>query len=222
MTDQISDKKEDVDYNNIFNLKPDPVLSLNDLLLSDSSGFLNFSLSYTQKSVSEIHLIPNVPDSVQRAFKVSKDLFIFGYFRYYFFTVSQHYAFLALEAAIKSKYVESLGKTAILTMEKSSLQGEIIAPTYRLIEDFCMSRRKLGWNVRELRVNNEPFPHNGKKLVQWLVDNKIIQKSESDLYDAGLYLRNEHSHLEQMAIIYPSATILQRIAYQINRLFFTS
>ncbi|MDE2588084.1 MAG: hypothetical protein KGL95_00235 [Patescibacteria group bacterium] len=44
MTDEILDKNDEVDYNKIFNLKPDPVLSLNDLLLSDSQEFLNFSL----------------------------------------------------------------------------------------------------------------------------------------------------------------------------------
>lgn len=55
-------------------------------------------------SVSSINLIQNVPREVKEVFEISKRLFIFGYFYYRFFTVSQHYAFLALESALKNKY----------------------------------------------------------------------------------------------------------------------
>lgn len=207
------------DYNKIFNLTSDPIISFNELTKSDSRGMLNFALSYVQESISKIQLIPNVPESVKHAFKVSKDLFIFGYFRYEFFTISQHYAFLALEAAIKTRYAMSLGKTAILTMPNTKLRHEIPVPSYHLIEEFCRNAKKQGWNVRTIKVNDKIFPYSGRKLVQWLVNEKIIRKWESDLYDAGLYIRNSLSHLEQMSIHYPSATILQRVSDQINYLF---
>lgn len=54
--------------------------------------------------VSSINLIQNVPKEVKEVFEISKRLFMFSYFYYRFFTVSHHYAFLALESALKNKY----------------------------------------------------------------------------------------------------------------------
>ncbi len=59
--------------------------------------------------VIDINLIQKVPKDVKEIFEISKKLFIFGYFNYRFFTVSQHYAFLTLEAALKNKYKQLFG-----------------------------------------------------------------------------------------------------------------
>lgn len=222
MTENCPENESIPNYNKIFNLVPDPILSLDELLESDSHEFFNFTLSAIQEAVSTIQLISKVPDNVKHAFKLAKDLFVFGYFRYGFFTISQHYAFLALEAAIKTRYSSSLGNVVVLRSNKNSeLIHEIKNPSFYLIEDFCWNGKKLGWDVHKLLVNNEPFPYNGKKLTRWLVDQKIIPEGKKEMYDAGLYLRNSLSHLERISIHTPSATILQRIAEQINHLFYS-
>ncbi|MFH1798806.1 MAG: hypothetical protein ABH844_05685 [Candidatus Omnitrophota bacterium] len=52
----------------------------------------------------------NVPREVIETLEVAKRAFVFGYFYYKLFTVSHHYAFLAVEAALKIKYTEIIGK----------------------------------------------------------------------------------------------------------------
>jgi len=64
------------------------------------------TLEDLRDGVKNIQLSQNVPDEVKEIFEISKRLFIFGYFYYRFFTVSQHYAFLALESALRNKYKE--------------------------------------------------------------------------------------------------------------------
>lgn len=62
------------------------------------------TLEDLHNGIKNIQLNQNVPEEVKEIFEISKRLFIFGYFYYRFFTVSQHYAFLALESALRNKY----------------------------------------------------------------------------------------------------------------------
>lgn len=111
-----------IDYNLKYGLKSDPVLPPSELLKKDRtfSPFVKvdksgksheITIEDLQKSVCDIQLIPLVPEGVKRVFNAAKRLYIFGYFDYYFFTVSQHYAFLALESALRNKYSEIYGKS---------------------------------------------------------------------------------------------------------------
>lgn len=110
-----------IDYNAKYGLKSDPVLPLSELLKKDitfrpfvkvdkSGEPHEITLEDLQKSVCDIQLIPTVPEGVRKVFNAAKRLHIFGYFEYYFFTISQHYAFLALESALRNRYSEIYGK----------------------------------------------------------------------------------------------------------------
>jgi hypothetical protein len=57
------------------------------------------------------------------------------------------------------------------------------------------------------------------KLLNWLVNRKLITIWERPSYSAGVHLRNSLSHLEKASIFTPSSTILSGVAYQINKLF---
>lgn len=81
----------------------------------------SIELEDLQQHVASMVLDPKVPDEVKRVFKAAKDLYLFGYFRYYFFTISNHYAFLSLESALRNKYNEVFGKP-----KKFMRLGEII------------------------------------------------------------------------------------------------
>lgn len=209
------------DYNRIFNLSSDAILSLEELIkLDDRCLTFNLSIEKLQERVSDLQLIPDVPDNVKQVLRRAKDLFIFGYFRYEFFTIAHHYAFLALEAAIKARYIAELGDVAILTDRKNKkIKHEMKKPTYRRIEEFC--RNTSGWNIHTLLVNDEAFPSSHKKLLKWLVDKHIIRKWEKGSYDAGIELRNALSHLEHVSLHMPDSSTLQRVAEQINYLFYS-
>ena len=108
------------DYNSKYGLKSDPVLPLSELLKKDKIFSLfvkvdeygrsrEITIEDLQKSICGIQLIPSVPKEVKKVFDAAKKLYILGYFEYYFFTISQHYAFLALESSLKNRYSEIYG-----------------------------------------------------------------------------------------------------------------
>jgi len=111
----------EIDYNSKYGLKSDPVLPLSEIVKKDKifSSFVKvdksgksreITIEDLQKAICGIQLIPNVPEEVKKVFNAAKKLHIFGYFEYYFFTISQHYVFLALESALRNRYNEIYGK----------------------------------------------------------------------------------------------------------------
>lgn len=64
------------------------------------------TLEDMKDSIRDINLNKAVPEPVKKTFEISKNLYIHSYFYYPFFTVSQHYAFLALESALRNRYIE--------------------------------------------------------------------------------------------------------------------
>lgn len=207
------------DYNTIYGLSLDPILQFEELVKgSKGNSLFDLNLEKIQTATAALQLIPTVPDEIKQVFTRAKDLFIFGYFRYEFFTIAEHYAYLALEAAIKIRYVKCLGDLITLTdSKKSNLKHEMKNPTYHSIEEFC--RNNKNWNIHRLLINGEPFQVGTKKLVEWLATNHYIRKWEKNSYESGMDIRNILSHLERPQTNMPTTKGLQRIANQINFLF---
>jgi hypothetical protein len=231
---------EQIDFKHLYNLPSDRITSISEAIEEPQKRiYPKTSFEDLQKHVADIQLIPKVPDPVKRVFKCAKDLYIFGHFRYIFFTVSSHYAFLAVESALKHRYIQSLGGKAVV-VGKNRKVDEIVNPTYQRIEEFCWQKElvrsqkkvnsgsqsraecfqfEIQSKPQKVTVNGEPFPHSMRKLLDWMVEKGIIAKSERLLYDSSKRLRNGLSHLEFAPILIPNPVALARVAYQINRLF---
>jgi len=207
-------------YSELYDIKPDPIIPYNEFIKSNRmNSTFKLSLNKIQNIIGEIKLIPLVPKEVKTVFNRAKQLFIFGFFRYEFFTISQHYAYLALESAIKARYMKSLGIKAILSIKKDQeFSKELTVTTYGAILGFCL-REKLDFH--KLLINGKPFPYSSKKLLDWFEENHLIRKWERGSYDAGLMLRHHHLHQERPGPYVPDSDILKRIAEQINYLFHT-
>ena len=207
-------------YSELYDIKPDPIIPYNEFIKSNRmNSTFRLSLNKIQNIIGEIKLIPLVPKEVKTVFNRAKQLFIFGFFRYEFFTISQHYAYLALESAIKARYMKSLGTKAILSIKKDQeFSKELTVTTYGAILGFCL-REKLDFH--KLLINGKPFPYSSKKLLDWFEENHLIRKWERGSYDAGLMLRHHHLHQECPGPYVPDSDILKRIAEQINYLFHT-
>ena len=117
-----------IDFNQKYGLVPEPVLDDADVLSPDglSAQFVRVdtglvpTLKDIQIALSTILLIPLVPDSVRRTFRIAKRLYVFGRFEYEFYNVSQHYAYLALEAAVLSRWIASLPNPVTVEGKKTS------------------------------------------------------------------------------------------------------
>ena len=81
----------------------------------------SIELEDLQQHVSTIVLSSKIPEEVKGVFNGAKDLYLFGYFRYYFFTISNHYALLSLESALRNRYNQLFEKP-----EKFLFLNEII------------------------------------------------------------------------------------------------
>ncbi len=184
------------DFNSEYNLKPDRMYTKNQLLKKcgplNSFGKINkngrigkITFRDLQQNVSNIQLIPTVSKDVKKVFKAAKKLYMFGYFDYFFFTISQHYAYLALESALANKYEELFGET------KDYLNF------YNYIEEFV--KRGI------IPKREEPHYHAARRLrnslshlkepATWLPDSETLSWVASkinQLYHKEFKIKNEH------------------------------
>ena len=211
--------KKEIDYNSIYNLKDDPTIPFSEI--TKKEPILNSvrrswrSVEDPQKNIRNIHLIPTVPEAVKSVFQVAKELYVFGYFKYSFFTVSKHYAYLALESAIVNRYELSFPKQVVISYKDEKETMDF--PTHQKIWDLCKSKK---WNFRELKVNGESFPYSRNKIIEWMFEKGIIGKWEKRVYFENLIsLRNSFSHLTSHIIVMPDYQTLAIVATNINKLF---
>ena len=205
-----------IDFNDRYGMKPDAVIPVPDLLVRDPRT--SVSLEKLQRAVASIQLTPKVPEPVRAEFQRAKDLFVFSYFKYDFITLSIRSGLFAYETAMKSRYVQSLGKKAVLTCGTETV-GKLTDPSHSGISDhiFDVAKAKKCPHERIL-VNGEIFPRKIKDVSDWLIKNGIPEW-KSGMYDAARRLRNSLAHPER-SIILPvvSAGILRkgRVRHQRN------
>jgi len=212
---------DEVDFNAKHNLVADEVLSPTDLLqLHPTSAFFPLTLEESQREVAGIQLIPQVPESVRRVVHWAKRLYVFGYFEYGFFTVANHYAFAALEAALHARWSAALPSPSVLRhVDKKKCVAEITLERtgHAAIRSYCRAR---GWQVSHVTVNGEPFPFTAPKLLGSLRGKNIINDWQRRRFrDTWLELRNYRSHLEFCPIDSPTGETLARAVEEINTLF---
>jgi hypothetical protein len=215
-----------VDWSSKFNLPSDTILPLSDIVKMDETlaAFLpapeSAGMEQLQKDICSIQLIPSVPGDVKEIFQHAKKLHIYGFFHYIFFTISQHYAYLTLESAIKNRYCMSFGDTNVLTNKKGETveMGKI---DHQDVWDLCHRR---GWRMEQLTINGEKFAATTKDLLDWLVKSKIATEWERKLCAKGMNFRNIMSHLTHPLVFPPSYSVraLSFVADIINRLYLSS
>lgn len=221
-----------VDYNKVFNLKPGPIYPAHELLEQDQRvrAFVRLTngdstpitIEDLQADVASTKLIPPVPENVKRVFERAKELYIFGYFRYDFFTISRHYAYLALESAIKNRYYQSFGREVILSNRKGK-HVKIGIIDHQTVIDFCYRNRKDGWNEHMFLADGRKFAFTKKELLDWLVQNKIITMWERRVCEHGLRLRDFLSHQTFSPVDVPgwAHRSIEEVAALINKMFLT-
>jgi uncharacterized protein YutE (UPF0331/DUF86 family) len=218
--------RKHVDWASKFGLHLDPILPAEDLTRIDRTvdAFESYSgpggIEKLQEGICSIQLIPSVPGSVKKVFQDAKDLHTYGFFRYSFFAIAQHYAYLALESAIKNRYYQSFGKENTLQNEKRETM-KVGSIDHQTMIDLC---RRMKWNIDKLQINGEKFANRPRELLDWLVRERIINEWERKQCGKGIMLRNIMSHPTR-ALVFPpdySTKALEFAADFINRLYSSS
>jgi hypothetical protein len=217
-----------IDYNAKYNLQPDLLLTDEQLLQPDkiNSHFVKFSdltpetLAERHASIAGIQLIPQVPEGVQRTFHRAKRLYVYGHLEYDFFTVSLHYAHLALDAALHARWSATLPSSVLLTLHKKSKverQDIMSYPSHMKIRTFCKCN---GWRVASARVDGQPFPFTVNMVIAELAAKGLLSKwQQRMIQEVDIEIRNSLTHLEFAPIHGPSSHALELAAHTINGLF---
>jgi len=218
-----------INYNAKYSLPSDSPLTTEQLLQIDSrnKSFVKFSdfesatLSDQHQEVAGIQLIPQVPEDIRRTFHLGRRLYVYGYLEYGFYTVSSHYAHLALDAALHARWSATLPPSVLLTWHDKKTgklqQQTMVNPSHTKIHTFCKSA---GWRESAVKVDGKPFPHTVKLVIDRLADTKVITSWQRKMIrEVDVQIRNSLTHLEFAPIYAPSADDLERAAETINQLF---
>ena len=87
------------------------------------------------------------PENVMRVFHWAKRLYVFGLFEYGFFTVSCHYAYLAVESAVYNRWNAALPMPTVLQCGIDSMT--VPTPGRGNISLICKTK---GWKERQVKV----------------------------------------------------------------------
>lgn len=208
------------DFNAKYRLKQDAILAESELLLMNDANQYFFRgeridmIRKAQEDVARVQFIPQVPGEVRRVIHAAKRLYVFGLFEYEFFTISQHYAYLAVEAALYHRWSALQTKPFILTHESEQLT--IHDSGRGTIARICEHKN---WNRRTLRVNGQRFPFTSKSLLARLRKAGAITEHQHRDLEYWLKQRNSHSHREFGPLEMPDPGVIHDAAEIINALF---
>ena len=199
-------------FNKKYRLTPEPILSDADVLSTDglSSLFVRVdtgrvpSLNDIQTVLAEILLIPQVLESVRTTFRIAKRLYLFGRFEYGLYSVSEHYTFLAIEAAIVCRWTASLPNP--VTLHFNGITQQMSTPTHGELAELWMN------TGRSLTVDNLKFPNSPISILKRLREACIIDAVTEERLSAVIGLRNDLSHHESSTVIPPSWSTLHMAA----------
>ena len=170
-----------------------------------------------ERRVAAIRLIPPVPESVRTTFEIAKNLFVYASFYHYFETAGKHYAFLAVEAGLKSRWCQSIQWPATVT----SKGGDSTVVDYPSYDNLIRRVVRTFKSRKGLTVNSETLPRTSPALVDALLSKGMLTKWYAGRIKSALTLRNIYSHREFGTIDMMGVDDLQRIAEILNTLFHT-
>ena len=171
------------------------------------------SIEGLQKDLVKARLAEGVPEEVRHIFKVARKLCIYGYFQYDFFTVAHLMSFLALECALKHRFMQFYKNRVPLV--KGDKREVLETDRFERVFEALTSRR---WKLE----GHEDFHPSFKGLAEWAGEVDLISKrSQWLIEEAAVKLRNSLAHPFGIKISMPGQAImvLERTAELINELF---
>lgn len=217
----------EIDFNREYDLETDEVLPKRELLKParpgaerwdiqhPEKGSVKLTLRTLQEDVRAIQLIPDVPKGVRDILETAKRLYIFTYFDQSFRQVSEHYAALALESALKERYWREVGQPIELRNRDGETQT-LNQARYSHVFRLCISDKR--WSLRSMKVNGKPFLHTTKQLLDFFEGEKLLTRWERDMCRLVISVRNTLSHPLSISTMPSSIGWLKLVTRFINTL----
>src|SRR5262249_50273921 len=147
--------------------------------------------------------------------------YVCAYFEYGFFTVSLHYAHLALDAALHARWSATLPASVVLSYHdkksRQTHQQTMNLPSHMKIREFS---RQAGWRVSSVKVDGKVFPHTVNGVLGELTRQGYITQWQRGMIERFYSrMRNNLTHLEFAPVHSPAPGAFTQIAYLINYLF---
>ena len=199
-------------------------------LLTAHESTLAYALHYVQALVAGCDLAPQVPDEVREFFERVRELHVYGYFAYGFFSVAFAQAHLAVELALKVRFVAHYGGRIPLVERHTGATAELVVDNYAWLDEalrgdgpYSQYRHyprgaKKGWDLR----GHAEFNGSLNTLFQWAIaENHLVGRQVAVVADALRELRNLVAHPTGGMTVMPpdSARAICGAAEVINRLW---
>ncbi len=108
------------------------------------------------RDVARVFLIPPVPEEVRKTFQRAKDLFVYGYFRYDFFTVAALFAYMALETALRYRWCRSISGEVSARLPRAKMRKLLEGLVKRGMLTIWEQRQcELAWRIRNSLAHPE-------------------------------------------------------------------
>ena len=188
---------------NIFDPDPGNVLPVTPLW--EKVGFKPASIEKHHKKIAQYRLNKNVPEDIVGQFETAKNLYLYAWFIYRFYPVSEFLALACLELALRERYEKEILKSSLgkggrpsLTslMRHAIAQGHIRNEGFKKWHDIV-------WRSARHRYNNEKLEELRRKELKSVelnypeVEIGDIDKSldyVNVLFETLPRLRNQYAH----------------------------
>lgn len=177
------------------------------------------SIEDWQAGIADLLLLPHAPEAVHTTFNRARRMYELAYLEYDLFTTAEHYAFLALEAAVNCFWISKLGHPVNVELRRGGqvLDSHLsLKSTRHELQEEIFSR---GWGHKTVFVNGKEFCKSQPRvLVQLCEEGHIGAWQEKELLWAQ-QMRNHLTHLEHAPTLGPATDALRFACYHINLLF---
>lgn len=166
-----------------------------------------------QKHILEVPLAEQVAEEVKRVFDTAARLCIYGWFEYIFCTVSYMIALMALECALKHRFVRFYGGKFDLVKEDEHWTLETSD-----FERLWRTMAEQGWQFAEMKNFRPDFPG----LARWARAKELVsEQSYLRIRHGAIRLRNSLAHPSRQTVLTPGNAVggLNITAQLINEIF---
>lgn len=159
-------------------------------------------------------LLENCPDGIDEVMQRARLLYVNAYHEWEFFTMSIHYAVLALEASLRAIYDEWLGTENVEVT--ATIQEKQCKPKITIIEMLSGPRDNIiKWSNRkktyDVKVKGLLLPRNKSHLLDHAVKIDVLSMWEKEQCEHLLWLRDIFSH--------PTGTFTDWISWATKNIF---